>query len=342
MTNMTRWVCDGTAGLSASGAWPGLPLVALLLLPALSCGFDLPQGTAVNDPDLMALLRPKEGVSEERLIRAPEGHGYYLAHLRGLHSSGYVEEYLDQLDERGVTVEASADSSPHTEVVPHVLGYRFRAVQEAALKPYTIRYRRGWDGRERDAERKDHPHPIKLSGRWLIFRLPQGFLEPWTTAVLVPEKSVAKPPFPFPLPPDAILLAAEDEYRTQWTPGGFVREATSSGLVFSFLSKAPPAEVIAFYRRAMEAGGAKTRGETRLVADFSGTPDWAPRPVKWVAVDEDGDLFVAEGLSVRTGPHAVFVPRRENPRGQLKSLRNVPMDVRRYKVGITFVPVKPE
>lgn len=346
------WACRQGKDSCRSRPWPGLAVTVLLVLPALSCGADLPKGTAVPDPDLMALLRPNDPISEERLIRTPEGHGYYLAHLRGLHRSGYVETYLDQLDERGVAVEASADSSLHAEVeARHVLGYHFHAVQETALKPYTIRYRLGWDGRERDAERRDHPHPIRLSGRWLVFRLPEGFFEPWTTAVLVPEKSVVEPPFPFPLPPDAILLAVEEVYGTWPTGHGLVRDKLPSQLFFSFLSRTPPVEVMRFYGQVLApvsaqlvVTGDKAGEQPAVAAKVAGRPVWAPREIRWIRVDEDGSLFslAASGFGVRTGPNATFVPRRENPYGQIESLRGVPKDVRRYKAGLTFLAVKPE
>ena len=118
---------------------------------------------------------------------------------------------------------------------------------------------------------------------------------------------MVEPPFPFPLPPDAILLAAEESYRTWPTGHGLVREKVPGQVFFSFLSKAPPTEVMAFYRRAMEAAGAKTRGDTRLVVTFARTPDWAPRALKAMAVEE-ADLYVSEGFSVRTGPNATLFP----------------------------------
>ena len=174
-----------------------------------------------------------------------------------------------------------------------------------------------------------------------MFRLPRGFFEPWKTAVLVPEKSMVEPPFPFPLPPDAILLAAEESYRTWPTGHGLVREKVPGQVFFSFLSKAPPTEVMAFYRRAMEAAGAKTRGDTRLVVTFARTPDWAPRALKAMAVEEAEICMCLRASALERAPTPPCSPP-SHVQAQIKSLRNVPSEVRRYSAGMTFVAVKPE
>ena len=77
-------------------------MTLLLLLPALSCGSDLPKGTAVPDPDLMALLRPNDPISEERLSGRQRVTATWRTCARGTEAGTWRR--TDQLDERGVEV----------------------------------------------------------------------------------------------------------------------------------------------------------------------------------------------------------------------------------------------
>src|SRR6266511_5374740 len=115
---------------------------------------------------------------------------------------GFRERYLEELQDRGFSIWPSGPSAYGVDL-PRTTGYDIRAIQETTLRPYTVRYKRVWQRDDPNLWRLrwNARHPVSVSGRSVVVRLPAEFQRPWKTVILVPDQNLVEPPFPLPLPP---------------------------------------------------------------------------------------------------------------------------------------------
>jgi hypothetical protein len=316
-------------------AFPSTCAPWVLLASALTLGAcgSAPRGTPVDDPGLRDLLRPNEPVGKERLWRSGD-EVFYEAELRHWQWGGYRKRYLAELEDRGFSIWPSG-SSPHNPI-QRIIGYDVRVVQEAALEPYTIRYRTTWNGNggEEDIWKLllhgwNFPHPVSVSGRCLVVRLSSDFLKPWTTRVVVPEKSLVSPPddFPLPLPPTGVLVGVDDGRREP-------RPRPTVSL--QVIARIPASQVISFYREKL-AGISHDNSESADIGSFplgEARPSWAPREAVLFFVSAQTFLFAGPSIMVNDARYPNFRPpgARENGAYQPATLKHVPPDARMYRI----------
>lgn len=317
---------------------PGI-LVAGFLIALAACA-PQPHGVAVNDPSLRELLRPTEPVESERLVRAG-GEVFYEATLRRYHGPGFRARYLQELYDRGFSIWPGG-TSPH-DVMQRITGYNVRVVQEAALEPYTIRYRTTWNGNGAEEsfwrlvfQGWNFPHPVSVSGRRVVVRLSSDFLKPWTTRVLVPDHSLVAPPddFPLPLPPTGVLVGVDDG-----------RKAGHPRVELDVVARIPSSQVIAFYQQLL-AGISRDESDSDK-SDSSGIglfplgdvrPAWVPRDAVVFYVSAQTSLFAAPRIMVNDARFPNFLPpgARDNGQYQPATLKHIPPDARMYWISVSL------
>ncbi len=314
------------------------PFLGVAVILLTSCR-GVPHGAPIDDPELKALLRPKESVAQEELIRGEDGKVYYSAILKETPNSRFSELYLDELEERGFLFTPSGES-PHSPI-RRIVGYTITVTQETRSKPYTVRYRLGWDGWDPDASLFwrfwDYPSPASTSGRRVVLRLGGDFLRPWQTAVLVPEEHQAALPFSLPLPPSAVVLAVREEHTHAPASGKWTTNPLPRSITVDFIARKPPEEVIAFYRQALSPWGTIDSGPSTLHHRFNSLPPWAPTSTDHFYLSEQNWLFTTtDGIRVATFRHASFESRtRAAGTNQPKSLRHLP-EVYRYWAAVNL------
>lgn len=309
----------------------------LLSFPTVTgCGPSLRAGASIDDPMLIELLRPSTGLRHERLVRTTEGEGYYAAELDRLPGPGFRGDYLHELETRGVCVLPDVGPGPDSPA-RHIARYQVRAVSEARLHPYTIRYRVGWLGEPGgDAPSVgDFPDPLVITGRWVVLRLPRAFFLPWAEAVVIPEVSPVSLPFAFPLPDAAVVVEAANRYAAGEAKGG--ETALPVAFDIRFLARMTMSEVAEFYGGVFEGKGSMTKTDATFVVRFSHTPNWAPHRTDLVQVREKSSLLhVPDGFQVLARPHVVPRQRKSHLSDAIQSLRNLPRDVRAYDVVLAY------
>lgn len=295
-----------------------------------------PSGTAVDDPELKALLRPAEPIADEWLVRGHDNKGYYKAVLRDPPPSAYEDGYLAEIEARGVSLEVKA-TSPHAGP-QRVTGYSIQIIQEANLSPYTIHYKVASE-HQGDLEGSALPrfdrHPLSIKGRELTLRFAPELFGPWREAVVVPERHTARLPFPFPLPPTGVVVGFQEQRERTFIDGRVQRPQSPTGFVISIVTRTGPSEVLEFYRSSV-GGSPKVlvARPGRLILEFaSKLPSWAPRNLEALTVEEDAFLFAGDGVVVLDARHARFrTPDSRPGYFQPMSLRHVPPDAFPYHI----------
>lgn len=319
----------------------------LLLVAATSCLLGLacgtvPNGTPVDDPELAAVLRPEEPISEERLSKTGDDIYYYAA-LEQSPAGDLRTRYLALLARRGVSIRSDL-TSPHVPL-SRATAYGVTIVQEANLKPYTIRYRLAWMDAlaRRSAFLPALPTaPVRVSSDEVVVRLGADILRPWTTAVVVPEQSTVQLPFALPLPENALVVDASRRTAANGRASPSRGEADDLlNVTVEFLSPLESRQVAAFFKKQLQSFARVPimAEDLELYVKFgSRLPRWIPQGATGIKVDLQNILFSSrDGVSVWDARYARFAPTAEvGLNFQPGSLRNLPSTIHRYRVIIYF------
>jgi hypothetical protein len=315
--------------------------VCWLLVLGAGCT-SVPNGVAVDDSDVKALLRPTRPITEEALVQGEDGKLYYSATLGRKPDSDFRESYLADLEERGFHFEVER-SSPHLPV-SRVTGYSVSIVQEASPTPYTIRYKQARDGDPKRRSgmslfRGDYPSPVRVSGRRLVFRLGRHFLDPWRSVVVVPEADMQELPFEMPRPEGAIVRAVEPRTVTPISDKGSPEQPYLERVEVYFVTKRPAAEILEFYRLALSPWASlfQKRPEEFSFKFGDRLPPWAPKEIDFLAGSLDNFLYAKDGIAIaRYSPERYAVPPLPGDAPRWKALKNLPKDVSVMRVTVKF------